>query len=899
MATTMSLSQTEEVQSSSPGPNFYQKLQSEIQALRFKVDQQLSDMVVVSSNEIKSLSNQLMALQHHQPSMEENPMSPGSLRQLASPRLQPHGPPTVPGGYYHAAPHAIQRAPSQVSGHTSVVSHDLTEPTDNLARHTNRRRRQPWYNPNAPYGYRIDDGHRSVSMSSSVSSLPSVGSSLPSGYRNSGWVSEAPSEMEHLGQIREEEAYIAQTRDVYVPMRPVYHYRAPNRRSAPYRMMPPHRERSDIAKRAAEAYTSSGRDKTDSGIVVTAEAAVPPTSAVPSTEDKLVEVISEESSAHADESTPQHDNTTDEVLVETVLSGSSKPRARRFFPDDDEQEKKEGKDPSVSGNEQPASKKDSKGVLCVDLPLPNAVSDLTPVFSSDQSGTFVHANELNKKKNHLGSYAVKLKKFDPQSERARFTPERTILELVQAAGTRDAPEGSSPRANVSRQDAPDAEGHTTLLPASSSRLSNNYSPTCSVGLLNRHRPDAPSDNEDFAPNESFLMTEESLVGMPQYPVPSALTQGTGLVTTSVPSPTEDYPEVPLPLVEAEDKEQETPDSKEAIEPVECKLVDMENVKEKTIQDPYGDHGVYSGMLLGGRPNGQGKMKYDDGRMYVGQWKHGRWHGHGKTLFSNGDMYTGDYVKDKRHGKGRYEWKDGRIYDGDFDIDHRDGQGCYSFPDGSRYSGTFKAGIRHGKGCYQFADSSVYNGEFRDGKYHGIGECVWADGRCYRGEWYQGQAHGYGVEIRANGTVRHEGEWYKDRPIRDKSNSKGGSFESLTERPSKDKRWKVDNASLHVESRDETEMSRGNALTDKKDVAQSMSDLTQSEAGSCRERPEKSKFVCHDKPDEHKPESDQNTRASKYSFSGGPGKWSKKIRAKKAAALTEKERLASKMTLIRD
>lgn len=59
-----------------------------------------------------------------------------------------------------------------------------------------------------------------------------------------------------------------------------------------------------------------------------------------------------------------------------------------------------------------------------------------------------------------------------------------------------------------------------------------------------------------------------------------------------------------------------------------------------------------------------------------------------------------------------------------------------------------------------------NSEWENGKYHGVGECRWSDGRSYRGEWKDGRANGYGVETRPNGTIRHDGEWKEDRPIRE-------------------------------------------------------------------------------------------------------------------------------------
>lgn len=193
---------------------------------------------------------------------------------------------------------------------------------------------------------------------------------------------------------------------------------------------------------------------------------------------------------------------------------------------------------------------------------------------------------------------------------------------------------------------------------------------------------------------------------------------------------------------------------------------VEEVSEQRIRDPYGDKGLYSGVLVKRRPHGRGTMKYDDGRHYEGHWNHGRWHGVGRAIFANNDIFEGSYDMDQRHGHGMYQWNDGRVYTGQFYQDQRQGRGTYTWPDGAVYQGEFKAGHRHGQGMYRFADGSVYTGEWENGKYHGVGECRWSDGRSYRGEWKEGRANGYGVETRPNGTIRHDGEWKDDRPIRD-------------------------------------------------------------------------------------------------------------------------------------
>jgi hypothetical protein len=43
--------------------------------------------------------------------------------------------------------------------------------------------------------------------------------------------------------------------------------------------------------------------------------------------------------------------------------------------------------------------------------------------------------------------------------------------------------------------------------------------------------------------------------------------------------------------------------------------------------------------------------------------------------------------------------------------------------------------------------------------------VTSDGRVYEGNWSNGQAHGKGREVNPDGTVRHDGEWQYDTPVR--------------------------------------------------------------------------------------------------------------------------------------
>mmetsp|Transcript_1700 Transcript_1700/g.3664 ORF Transcript_1700/g.3664 Transcript_1700/m.3664 type:complete len:684 (+) Transcript_1700:94-2145(+) len=196
--------------------------------------------------------------------------------------------------------------------------------------------------------------------------------------------------------------------------------------------------------------------------------------------------------------------------------------------------------------------------------------------------------------------------------------------------------------------------------------------------------------------------------------------------------------------------------------------DRQKVVNKTLLDPYGDKGVYTGVVLRttGMPHGLGRMVYEeDGRIFEGDWRHGRWHGYGKATFSNGDAYDGEYKFDQRHGKGVYKWADGRIFDGQFSEDKRHGHGIFTWPDGAVYDGDFVNGQRQGHGKYRFADGGEYVGSWHGGRYSGFGTCTWEDGRRYRGEWRNGMAHGRGTETYPNGAVRHDGQWVDDEPVR--------------------------------------------------------------------------------------------------------------------------------------
>lgn len=209
-------------------------------------------------------------------------------------------------------------------------------------------------------------------------------------------------------------------------------------------------------------------------------------------------------------------------------------------------------------------------------------------------------------------------------------------------------------------------------------------------------PASPKPNQEKQQSQAKTQADmhQEMIGRSKSPPPS-------VINVTVPSGNSSSDHLGI-HGSASESSLSRPSSKEEI-------VLVEEVTEQRIRDPYGDKGIYTGVLVKRRPHGRGTMRYDDGRHYEGHWNHGRWHGVGRAIFANHDIFEGSYDMDQRHGHGMYQWNDGRVYTGQFFQDQRQGRGTYTWPDGAVYQGEFKAGHRHGQGMYRFADGSVYTG----------------------------------------------------------------------------------------------------------------------------------------------------------------------------------------------
>lgn len=842
---------TNEVESA---PSFYQQMQNEIQVLRNKVDRQLSDMVLSSTLELKTLTDQMkimketetqIATQQSTPSRQAGyPSSPGSLRELASPsnRRQQSVCHTAHSNAFSVTSSASSRlredfsrditepttnltrhnrksqfeARSSMSSTSSqlneVVSHDVTEPTTNLTRHANHRRRQT-----DVLRVQTTEAKTASSMSGSESSpvckeivicsraRPAL-QGLATSQAEQGVAIVAAND--RLGQINEvedeDESLTEQTEPTeYQEIHEVAKKQQKRfrRRSTEQSFESPSQTKPSSTRRgtAYEKYRTLNKEtllrpwrqkKTDNHATKKAEEyddneQLPYKKREHQQHSKydlpLVQMVSSD-----DLSTPHPEDGLDPARSLSPIYDKNRISLQYTAPPDN---------PSKPSQKHPGNR---------------ALSPSERVYrqheTEEETGRDTHWNLFSMGKRKVDPSTIdRMSKMDQSSEES---PSRLTHERLASAATRQNPESSSaidstspqPQQRVSYEISPrESPVREKALPwrvavhEETSPLQTLFCGTTSPRQHFEHettlsrqtisvksyqsprRTDDPPDTKSYdqipqrqndPPPSSIDRSAKLLPTNNEKLLRAALATSDECAITIYPSTGVYHDAIVLKTYNAEAEEKKEEESSALVVRSNGeRRVRLEQVETKSVQDPYGDYGVYTGLLLKGLPYGQGTMAYADGRTYEGEWRSGRWHGQGKTTFSNGDVYVGEYYMDKRHGFGRYEWKDGRIYDGEFDNDRREGKGTYSFPDSSVYSGDFHNGLRHGQGCYKFADSSLYNGGFKNGMYDGIGECIWADGRCYRGEWKDGYAHGYGVEMRADGSIRHDGEWKRDKPIR--------------------------------------------------------------------------------------------------------------------------------------
>ncbi len=113
-------------------------------------------------------------------------------------------------------------------------------------------------------------------------------------------------------------------------------------------------------------------------------------------------------------------------------------------------------------------------------------------------------------------------------------------------------------------------------------------------------------------------------------------------------------------------------------PVEEVVLLKEEPKKVTISytSSLGDNGQYTGFVdEGGRPNGWGKVVFDNGSRYEGNFKNGLRDSTGTFTFKDGSVYTGTF-KDDHFEDGTFEATDGSRFEGHFSSNNKPQKGVW-------------------------------------------------------------------------------------------------------------------------------------------------------------------------------------------------------------------------------
>ncbi|UQZ84668.1 Protease inhibitor precursor [Paenibacillus konkukensis] len=109
--------------------------------------------------------------------------------------------------------------------------------------------------------------------------------------------------------------------------------------------------------------------------------------------------------------------------------------------------------------------------------------------------------------------------------------------------------------------------------------------------------------------------------------------------------------------------------------------------------PNGDK--YTGQLVGGVPEGKGKVVGADGSViFSGTFSNGE-RVNGTLYYANGDKYTGSFASDLPSGSGKLVYKNGDAYEGDFAGGVREGKGTFTTSKGETVVGDFKNDMKNG------------------------------------------------------------------------------------------------------------------------------------------------------------------------------------------------------------
>ena len=150
-------------------------------------------------------------------------------------------------------------------------------------------------------------------------------------------------------------------------------------------------------------------------------------------------------------------------------------------------------------------------------------------------------------------------------------------------------------------------------------------------------------------------------------------------------------------------------------------------------------GKYEGILINGKREKKGIMKYRKGGTYEGEWKNDKRHGKGiftsqnyNNPSSTGIKYEGEFNNDKIEGYGIGKYSSGDTYEGEWKNNKQYGKGVLNYVGGGKYIGEWKYGQLNGEGIYYLKNGERFEGRFEDNKYNGYGKYYYNNGEYLEG-----------------------------------------------------------------------------------------------------------------------------------------------------------------------
>ena len=131
---------------------------------------------------------------------------------------------------------------------------------------------------------------------------------------------------------------------------------------------------------------------------------------------------------------------------------------------------------------------------------------------------------------------------------------------------------------------------------------------------------------------------------------------------------------------------------------------------------YPDGSYYVGPLVGGIPEGKGKIKFKSGDKYEGDVRKGKANGVGEVVLKSGGAYAGSFQDNQYEGQGVYITKAGTRYAGMFSESKLNGLAAQydGLTQGDVELGHYTDSLRHGKGIY-VEDGQMYETLYEKGK----------------------------------------------------------------------------------------------------------------------------------------------------------------------------------------